>query len=764
MNRIRQYQAGGVALTKPFITPVRDMNGNTLEYNVQDVDGSSRRISVADFLKLKDFELDTNDIQEDKTNEIDVNTVVSNPNVEEVNLDEYPDQHPVDANGQPLVFPPSFVPTQRANTVRPNQFEYATNWSNNTQQPVIEGAPGKQNFLSKGYQMIKDDIARRNEMRQRNKAAYWGDEQDRIQELNALGRDKKNALGALKKEGRMQMRIPNLETRNTELDNKKDFVLQRNPRRTEFVEGREAYQQGLNSLANQQRTIGMKGKWDRKGQNMTQNMSQKLATENMQTDFAPHIQLQKSVQLADKLALEKRQFDAGLEKKHENYINKLNNQQAKFQDKWERKSHRLNPNAGVVVPPIQLEYPTRTVLDTYEPDVRRNLDDFNSGEKTERFEKQRGGYPIAQFGINLTKPSDSLNTAYSRRDFNLGDPMQTYSQNLGDYNYDNNFTSRLATGNDSQAATDYRDLGNRTVSGQLSNMNAGRPTSVGYMNGSTPSITQTPGTKNGFNISFGSKPYGTYDLKYAGNRLQHQGNMIPANWNMAKYIFDKPEKEPFVAPSQMYTQKVITPDVLPLMRNKAQNMDLIRRNSRNTGDIMANIQQLHANTSAQEAGLANKVQMANAAEKSKFEVAKQDYADKYQQEILRKNATDRANRLSWENLGSDAMTEYQEALINKGKMLNQEYADDLSIKNYLNQISDDYKIIPDGKGSYNVEYVKNGQKVVLPISTVQQQAATNNVGATSRGTAGTPAQGSSTSYTVPQHKKGGMLKRRNSLY
>jgi hypothetical protein len=210
-----------------------------------------------------------------------------------------------------------------------------------------------------------------------------------------------------------------------------------------------------------------------------------------------------------------------------------------------------------------------------------------------------------------------------------------------------------------------------------------------------------------------------YHLNIYGNKLQHYANMLPATYNASKYLFDKPEKEFSIYNKQDEATLSglrnlrIAPNMNVLNSKEAIMKNMILQNSRNTGQLLSNLQQLNSNLATTAAQQATDIDKANTDLRVKYLDTLNRVGDARRvidTETVRRN---QGHRLTFEQHGAETIKGLEKVLLNKGQLHNKELEDYIKEQIYLNNLTDSYKIMTAPDGTKYVQFTgKHGPTVL----------------------------------------------------
>jgi len=515
-------------------------------------------------------------------------------------------------------------------------------------------------FLQKGIDKIKEGMANRKARKDKYNDIY-SDEQGELKQLTEDIRDARANKNALQKEQRLDRRVPRRERLKNKLANRISLLTSENPRSEEFATGKGVYQMAVDDYKNQQDISQMKGKWATKGSNMTKRLAEKIAKTSGEADREPYIQAERTRQADANRELDATKSRNKEIKRAENKAMNLIKQQSNFNKRMAKKIEK-NPDLKNALQYFQ--HPTDETM-LYDPTT-----------ETDRF-KRRGGYlPKAQTGLQLatddTKHGEELIT-----NMNSGDPLMRGSYFSIPSDQKNKFTQNQR---DVIANWDYYSPGTE------------RNKLINSKQVVQPEVSNFDNTR----------------LNVYGNRLQDIGSAIPAISNLSKFVAGAPKRMKKIMPDFEYKRKVINANTQPAARAFNQLSTNLKRNIRGTGQLAANMTEAAANRAAQAQDAAHKAKVQQLTFDSDFENKKQAYANASAIEDRNIESLYKQEVGAWKDLGSEAATQAGKYFINKGVLHNSELQDFIKLETYVNQLSNDYKVVPTGNGGYKVVHTKTG--------------------------------------------------------
>ncbi len=334
-----------------------------------------------------------------------------------------------------------------------------------------------------------------------------------------------------------------------------------------------------------------------------------------------------------------------------------------------------------------------------------------------RLKNRRGkeDYPIEFLEEEYTQPEKKQFGGNMNSIGNKG-----YYTDIGDFQLPETYIPQLSE--DKLKERFYNGLSNSKPSESFTTRNLGNGNDPNFSLRFNESISQPSNTNSNTNPNttttdqpITQSGYDPTRLMYYGNKMQHMGNLLPTMYNTSKYLFDKPEVEIPRYNNQESTylggmkNLTINPNMEPINTTQRAVFDTIRNNSRNTGQMLSNLQTAATNTTRAANEEAYKAKLANVQFKQQYLGALNNVGDQHRLIDEQNYLRNQQHRLAKENLGTAAIESGEKTLINKAQLHNQEQADWMKAQLYLNEIADDYKVVPDANGTYQIVFKPKGQ-------------------------------------------------------
>lgn len=263
---------------------------------------------------------------------------------------------------------------------------------------------------------------------------------------------------------------------------------------------------------------------------------------------------------------------------------------------------------------------------------------------------------------------------------------------------DNARTSLKGTIFDNQQALVKNDMRNHVYQGQDTNVHIPK----GSILGSGPDYKANYGSNTYRNTQAVNTTGDEYDptkLHYYSHKMNHYANNIPLWHNASKYVFDKPlvEKSRYNKQDEAslagLRNNMMTPNMENVNSQAKMTIDNIRRNSRNTGTMMANLQAANTNTANVRNQVADRALQANVSARANYLNALHGVGASRKAEDDRVVDRNLKHEITHDKFGKDAREAAEKSMLNKANMLAQERNDYLTMQNYVNNISNEYKMV-----------------------------------------------------------------------
>lgn len=231
----------------------------------------------------------------------------------------------------------------------------------------------------------------------------------------------------------------------------------------------------------------------------------------------------------------------------------------------------------------------------------------------------------------------------------------------------------------------------------------------------TKSPTQPIGSKT-TNVE---SNYNPYKLSVYGNKMSENAINGTTAFNVAQQMA-KPRYNPLFAPKNVIQRQYATSDFTDANQQEQVARKGIAQNTRSSSSYLANLNQLASNMTKAKSKIARDTQVRQKQYDSEFNKYQQDRADMLTNAKLRKEMEDRADYGAKQQALSDTITQREKGEREKAKLYNAELLNH-NQKEYVNQLSNEYKAITGPNGVVSIVFAKTGK--IDPQKTAQVQSA-----------------------------------------
>jgi len=269
-------------------------------------------------------------------------------------------------------------------------------------------------------------------------------------------------------------------------------------------------------------------------------------------------------------------------------------------------------------------------------------------------------------------------------------------------------------------------------------------------------------TNNKTNTIDSTSNYNPFKLQNYGNRLQENANRAVDTFNVSQQL-QQARPNPLIVPEDKSKHQLAQVDYTAANEQENVGRRAIAQNSRGTAGYMGNLQQLAANMVKAKSKIARAAAEKQKQYDSTYAGQQQQYANVVAQAKIRKEMEDKADYAAVKQALSDTVTQHAKGEIERGQLYNAELLTN-NQKEYVNQLSNEYKAVTDENGLVSIVFVRNGK--VDPQKTAQAQALGKNGTSTTSTTTktGTFQSGGTTIMYKDGGLKKGLKKRRNRLF
>lgn len=572
-------------------------------------------------------------------------------------------------------------------------------------------------FLKDGFNKIKQGFANRKAKAQaRKEAERWYDEQQENKSLRDRIKDKRGKIRDAEKEERLDKKGSRLERTLNSLNNRLAREESRNPRTTRLAEERSNLNQDIDDIKLNRNIVKDKGNINTRNERMKRLKYNQLKRQEALMNTEPFIQGKKAegqdiltesskVRSDNRSSnLNNRRIDRG-----NNTLNRSNDRSRSIRNNQEIKSinrnlKRFNREANKDIRGLK-----RLKSNTKDPVEKQEINDVINIQK-ENHDNIRKNI-ISNINTDAQeipnfKPVRQLGGNIGDNKFSMFDPNYLQMNQTPDLGLDTRVDQGL------QSKLGYTDPRAAATMNIKSNQLFEKPTISNNpaLNNKKSKGNFNLNIKNPFAKSSTNTGFDNTKLHTHGNRMQSQGLAIPAYYNMVK-MFDDPEVETAVNPRFVQRRRYVNPNMLEVNRQNEATRRMIAGSARGAGNYMANVQQMHANSTKLAQQMANQAKMQNIAEDKRIDGARQQYENQLAQEKRRIDSRNLQHKLAKQNAISETATQMGKYYLQKGILHNSELEDYNRLQTYVNQISPEYQVVPSGGGVYEIVHKKTGVKM-----------------------------------------------------
>lgn len=270
-------------------------------------------------------------------------------------------------------------------------------------------------------------------------------------------------------------------------------------------------------------------------------------------------------------------------------------------------------------------------------------------------------------------------------------------------------------------------------------------------------------------VTNATSDYNPFKLKTHGNQIQENALNSVTTFNALQQL--QPNRpNPLFTPKNKHKKQYAQADYSMADEQQDVGSRAIAQNSRGWGQMMGNLQQLAANMVKAKSKIARATQQTQKQYDKEFMGHEQQAENALTQAKIRREAEDKADYAAKQQALSDMFTERGKGEIERGKLYNSELLTH-NQKEYVNQLSNEYKAVTDENGVVSIVFVRNGK--VDPQKTAQARSLGQGQDVVGAGSVLAPGvttgkKGGKLSGTTIKYLGGGMTKglkkRRNRLY
>lgn len=213
--------------------------------------------------------------------------------------------------------------------------------------------------------------------------------------------------------------------------------------------------------------------------------------------------------------------------------------------------------------------------------------------------------------------------------------------------------------------------------------------------------------------------YDPRKLTKYGNQLSERALNRTAGFNMARYISDEGYKNPKIMPDFKYRQQYDNPNFTPIHETFHAGEQGLKSNLRSTAGLVGNLLQSNANKVRAMMQEATRSKQSQRGLDAQFMGQQQQYENMDAQERRRLEQLRRADHAAKEQYLKGTMEQWERADQQRAKLYNAELGDYNQIQNYVNQLSPEYKAVPQADGTIKIVFKSTGKEV--PEAQVNQK-------------------------------------------